>query len=194
VHLNRAHIALTGVPLWITEIVPPKDRGVLSDIHTIFINVGYITASYVGVGFYFYKDASGKEWRGPLAIGCLPCLLCLVWLWFVPGEYDHLSLVPGGSTDADRPKTESPRYLLMKQRPEKAWEIVKTLHTRDDDPHHTFATAEFYQMRKQLAFDRTLKSSYWEMFRRPSYRKRVFMACGLTFTLMSSGVLVINSR
>ena len=87
---HRAFIELTAVPLWITEIVPPKDRGILVDLNAIFINVGYITASYVGVGFYFYKSASVNAWRGPLALGCLPCLICLIWVYFVPGMYNSV--------------------------------------------------------------------------------------------------------
>jgi hypothetical protein len=45
-------IELATVPLYITELVPPKDRGILSDATAIFVNVGYVSASYVGVGFF----------------------------------------------------------------------------------------------------------------------------------------------
>ncbi|RFU26446.1 hypothetical protein B7463_g9886, partial [Scytalidium lignicola] len=165
-------IELATAPLWITELVPPKDRGILSDATAIGVNVGYVSASYVGVGFFYYKDAPLSVWRAPLAIGCLPCLIVLLWVPFIP---------------------ESPRYLLLKDQIDKAWEIVKRLHSTSDDPDHTYARAEFNQMRTQLAIDRGLKSGYIEMFRRPSYRKRVFMGMGLTFALQSSGVLVINN-
>lgn len=43
---------LAAVPLYITELVPPRGRGILSDATAIFVNVGYVSASYVGVGFY----------------------------------------------------------------------------------------------------------------------------------------------
>jgi hypothetical protein len=49
-------------------------------------------------------------------------------------------------------------------------------------------------MHNQLALDQTFKSGYVEMLRRLSYRKRIFMATGLTFALQSLGVLVINSK
>jgi hypothetical protein len=120
-----------------------------------------------------YKNAPLSVWRAPLAIGGLPCLIVLLWVPFIP---------------------ESPRYLLLKNQTDKAWEIVKNLHSTKEDVDHTYARGEFHQMRTQLAIDRTLKSGYIEMFRRPSYRKRVFMGMGLTFALQSSGVLVINSK
>ena len=50
--LVRCFIELATVPLYITELVPPKDRGILSDATAIFVNIGYVSASYVGVGFF----------------------------------------------------------------------------------------------------------------------------------------------
>jgi MFS family permease len=162
-------MCLVAVPLWITEAVPPKRRGVISDINPIFINIGYVSASWIGVGFFYYNNQN--SWRAPIAIGCLPCILCLVSLWFIQ---------------------ESPRVLLLQNRPEEAWNVVKSLHTRHGDC--TFASIEFEQMKQQILFESTLKSGWAEMFRRPSYRKRLLMTVLLLFTLVSSGVLVINSE
>ena len=162
-----------SVPLYITELVPPKGRGMLADIHTIMINLGYMIASYVGVGFYFYTGSGNDIWRAPIAIQCLPCIIVLIGIWWMP---------------------ESPRYLLTKNRTEEAWAIVRNLHSNPKDLDDDFARREFFQMRKQMEIDRELKSSYWEMLRRPSYRKRVFMTVGLIFVIFSSGALVINSK
>ena len=171
--LLRAFIELATVPLWITEVVPPKDRGILCDIHPIFANVGYVTASYVGVGFYYFKTAAGNEWRAPLALGCLPCILGLMSLAFVP---------------------ESPRYLLIRGKTEQAWKIVRDLHHAPNELDHSFAEQEFTLMREQILFETSNKVSVMEMLRTPSYRKRLIIGCGLPFVLMSSGVLVINSK
>ncbi|KAL6246965.1 hypothetical protein RBB50_006272 [Rhinocladiella similis] len=167
-----AFIELTTVPLWITEIVPPKDRGMLSDIHPIFINVGYVTASYVGVGFFYYKTDAGNEWRAPLALGCLPCILHLLSLPFVP---------------------ESPRYLITRGQTEKAWEIVHELHHATNDGDDSFAQSEFQLMREQITLEQEHKVSFLDMLRTPSYRRRLVIGCGLPFLLISSGVLVINN-
>jgi MFS family permease len=154
-------------------VAPPSIRGILGNGTGIFVNIGYITASYLGVGFYYADSTASNIWRWPLAIGCLPCIIGIIWVFYIP---------------------ESPRYLLLKDQTDKAWEIVRSLHSRDDDPIHAYATAEFYQIRKQLEFERTLETSYLSMWKRPSYRKRGFMACGLTFIILSSGSIVINSK
>ncbi|KAI1608338.1 MFS transporter [Exophiala viscosa] len=162
------YMVLTAVPLWITETVPPRGRGVLNDINPIFLNLGYLTASWTGVGIFFYKGPAA--WRIPFAIACGPCLICLLCVWFVP---------------------ESPRFLLLQGRSEEAWKIVSSLHTWHGDD--TFARLEFEQMNQQINFDRSLKGGWREMARRPSYRKRCIMAVILVFTMMNSGILVITN-
>lgn len=162
-------MALTGVPLWIAESVPPKDRGMLLDINPIFNNIGYNAASWIGVGFYYYKGPAA--WRGAIAIGCLFPVLGLISLFYVP---------------------ESPRYLITKDRGDEAWEIVRSLHSLHGD--ESFARREFQQMQSQIAFDRAQRTGWIGMLKRPSYRKRALMAFFLVFTIVCSGILVIGSE
>lgn len=49
--------------------------------------------------------------------------------------------------------------------------------------------AEFYQMQKQTRYDRTLNPSYWQMFKRPSYRKRVILTVGYCILGQSTALL-----
>ena len=153
-----------------SEIVPPADRGRLVDIHAVLLNFGYTLAGYVGVGFYFY--AGGEQWRGAMSFTMLFPAILLAGIYWIP---------------------ESPRYLLSKGRVDEAWEIIHQLHTDPDDASDEFAKREFYQMRKQIELDITMKTSYYEIFRKPSYRKRAMITMYFTFSLISSGVLVINS-
>lgn len=166
----RSFQAITGVPLWISEIVPPRDRGKLSDIHSIMINVGYSIIGYVGVGFFYYD--SPNAWRGPLGITMLPPIIFLCGIWWLP---------------------ESPRYLIQKNRNEEAWTIIHGLHSDTADPTDEFAKREFYQIHKQIRFDRELKTPWRDLWRRKSYRKRAFISCILSFSIMSSGLIVIQS-
>lgn len=69
----------------------------------------------------------------------------------------------------------------MKGRIEDARKVVFKLHARKDDPDNAFARSEFYQMTKQAEIDRELEPGWMEMFRRPSYRKRSFIAMGFAF-------------
>lgn len=81
----------------------------------------------------------------------------------------------------------------MKDRIDEAHNILIKLHSDPSDPDNTFARTEFYQIQKQIAIDKELPSSWYQMFKKPSYRKRAFYAMGTTFFIQCSGVLVINS-
>ncbi|KAK5009960.1 hypothetical protein LTR28_012517 [Elasticomyces elasticus] len=135
------------------------------------LNLGYVVAGYIGLGFYFYSG--GNQWRGPMALQMLFPFILICGLWWMP---------------------ESPRWLLSKDRADEARAVVQRLHVNPTDPNDHFAEDEFDQMRRQIELDRTFKTSYKEIFTRPSYRKRALITMFLTYSLMSSGVLVINSR
>ena len=101
-----------------------------------------------------------------LALQCLPVLLVLIMLFFMP---------------------ESPRWLLMNDRYEEAKRILLQLHTPEE------AEVELAQISNQMQIDRTLPNSYWIMFKKPSYRKRSLLGIGTTCAIQFSGILVINS-
>lgn len=82
---------------------------------------------------------------------------------------------------------ESPRYLMIKDRYEEAEKVLQKLHTPEE------AIIEKNQIRNQMLIDRTLPSSYIDMFKKPSYRKRSLLAIGTTCGIQFSGILVINS-
>ncbi len=77
---------------------------------------------------------------------------------------------------------------------EEAWAVTRRLHSDSGDHGDEFAKREFYQMRKQAEVEATFKTSYVEIFKKPSHRKRAFMTIFFTFSLMSVGALVINSK
>ena len=53
------------VPVWMSEIVPTKNRGALVDLHAACYLAGCMTASWVGLGFYILTPHVFKAWRGP---------------------------------------------------------------------------------------------------------------------------------
>lgn len=125
-----------------------------------------------GLGFYYYKHGSGNQWRAPLAFMALFPIITLACLTKLP---------------------ESPRWLLSKDRGEEAWTIIHDLHHTTEDPYGEFARGEFLQMEQQFALNSSLDASWKIMLTRPSYRKRVFIACFLLSSIYSSGTLVISS-
>lgn len=136
-------------------------------------SVGKLTIrARVGYGFFHWTTGGSNTWRPPLALQCLPPLLLLAGLYWVP---------------------ESPRWLIMKGRREEAEAILMRLHDDGLDPEHRYARAELYQITKQIELDRTFDSSWLHIMRKPSLRKRAFLTIGTTGFVQCSGVLVINN-
>lgn len=97
--------------------------------------MGYLIAACMGRAFI--QTPGNASWRAPLGIYlAIPALMIIVAI-FAP---------------------ESPRWLLMNGRPEKAREVLYKLHTIKGD--RSFADAEFEEMDKQIAIDRTLETSW----------------------------------
>ena len=72
--------------------------------------------------------------------------------------------------------TESPRYLAWVGRNEEALNVILRLHHDPNDPTESAAHAEYTQIVRQVEFDKEAKATYWEMFRRPSWRRRSLLA------------------
>nr|OQO28618.1 hypothetical protein B0A51_03335 [Rachicladosporium sp. CCFEE 5018] len=159
-----AFMILSAVPIWMNEVTPPRNRGMLVDIHGAALLFGYMVAAWIGNGFFYLHTAAA--WRAPMAFQCLPPLILLCLLPFMP---------------------ESPRFLLMHDKHEEAASNLLRLHTREE------AESELAQISAQMQIDRTLPCSYWAMLKKPSYRKRTLLCLGTTCGVQMSGILVINN-
>lgn len=123
------------------------------------------------VGFGCSYSTSDFQWRFPLAFQCLPAIIVLVGIYFLPF---------------------SPRWLLEKERDDEAYEVIKRLHGNigHDD---TFFRAEFSQMREQIRFEKSVTNIGWgEVFRTPSNRKRLLLAVLVQVFTQLSGINVVN--
>lgn len=161
-----AFMILSAVPILMNEIVPVHLRAALVDLHGVFLVLGYAIQGWLGYGFYFWKSGGSKTWRPPIAIQCFFPLCLLILLPFLP---------------------ESPRWLCLQDREDEAEAILLKLHAKADDPNNDIARAEFYQIKKQIAIDKTLGNSWMHIIRKPSYRKRAFLAMGVTGIVQCSG-------
>ena len=71
------------IPLWQSKVAPPHARGLLVGLHGISILIGYYLSTWLGYAFFFV-EASGAQWRIPLAIQMLPPLILACGILFVP--------------------------------------------------------------------------------------------------------------
>lgn len=82
----------------------------------------------------------------------------------------------------------------MKGRDEVALEVLKLLHSKDDDPDHAIAAAELFQIQRQMELDRTFWASWKDICRKPSRIKRFGVAISVFAILQCCGEQVITSE
>ncbi|KAL2840529.1 general substrate transporter [Aspergillus pseudoustus] len=157
------------IPIYNSEIAPSHKRGLIAGLHAQFVGFGFALANWVGFGCSY---STGEfQWRFPLAFQCLPALIILIGIFWLP---------------------YSPRWLLEQERDDEALAVIKRLHGHkgQDD---TLIRAEFHQIREQLRFEKSQYVAGWaDLFNRASNRKRLLLAvCVQAFTQLS-GINVIN--
>ena len=85
------------------------------------------------------------------------------------------------------------RWLALHDRADEAKAVLMRLHDDGTASHHAAAAEEFHVMMHQINIERTLDSSWMNMLRTASLRKRALITLGVTGWIQCSGVLVINS-
>ena len=108
-------------PAYISEIAPARFRGTLSSVQQVAIIFGLFSAF---VSNYFLADFAGSStaefwmgyqaWRWMFWIELIPATLFLVALMFIP---------------------ESPRYLVISRKTEKAKRVLNALYGDDEGQH-----------------------------------------------------------
>ncbi|KAK3696007.1 hypothetical protein LTR37_018225 [Vermiconidia calcicola] len=160
---------VTLVPLYQSEISPPKIRGLLVGMHGVLICVGYTSASWVGVAFYFV-NASGAQWRIPLAIQCIFPLVLAGGVMFLP---------------------ESPRWLIDHDRVEEAFKAFHATHAESSTDKSS--EIEFEKLRQQIRMEENEPKAFKDLWLRPSLRKRCIVGFLTLFAAQGSATLVINN-
>ena len=147
------------------EIAPPKIRGIVVGLQTQLISFGYATSNWVGLFGSFAKG--NGQWRIPLGIQCVPAVVLIVGLAFLP---------------------ESPRWLVSKERYEEAHRVIKKLHS-DIATEEDFSEREFKQIKQQIDYERDVAIKSWSyLFTKASNRRRLFLGIMLQVFLQTTGV------
>jgi MFS family permease len=162
---------VTLAPLYLAEISPPHRRGLVVGAFAFSLGLGTNIVGWVSLGTFYAKNKS-VQWRLPLALACLAPIAMVIGAFFIP---------------------ESPRWLIWNGRNETARQILRRLHKDGSDDTDTAADAEFTQIKRQVEIDTEMRVTYWELFRKPSHRKRTLIVIITMFAYQSTGAFGIGN-
>lgn len=107
-------------PLYISEISIPKYRGRMVALYQLAVTIGFLGAYLINFALLRWSSSepnlsgdwmqlifSAEVWRGMLGMETIPALLFLVAILFIP---------------------ESPRWLILRHKDDRAREILRTMH------------------------------------------------------------------
>ncbi|KAI8139057.1 general substrate transporter [Fennellomyces sp. T-0311] len=140
-----------NITVYQSELSPAHLRGRAVSLQQFSIVFGIMVAFWIGYGC----DAS---WRIPLGIQLAPSVLLFIGCFFLP---------------------YSPRWLCSRGRYDEALETLAKLHA-NGDVNDSYVRQEYDEIMEQIKFENEKAvKSYMELFRSPSTRKRVILACGI---------------
>lgn len=157
------------VPLYNTEIAPPKIRGFMVGLAQQMIGIGFIVANWVGYGCQFIN--SNAQWRIALGLQIVPAFLLLVGIQFLP---------------------YSPRWLIEQGRDEEAHAVVLQLHSKSGSDTE-FAEKEYAQMHDAIRAEMHVRSrNVSDLWSSPAMIRRSLVAIGVQVFGQFTGINVIN--
>lgn len=159
-------------PLYISECAPSGIRGSLIAVQQLLITVGILIASCVNSVLYSLGEGLGDmQWRLALAAQAVPGVLLFVLMLRMP---------------------PSPRWLMKRGREQEALTVLRTLRgTSSGMEADTPVLAEVAEIKAAIVAegDADDSSAWLDLFRQPSVRWRLFLACALQiaqqFTLIN---------
>lgn len=152
------------IPNYCSEIAHPKIRALLAGLQQWNIGLGFVCAQWIGYGSSLVNGPF--SWRFPLSFQVLPGLVLAGGIWFLP---------------------ESPRYLAERGETSASRVVLNKLH-RDQE----LVEAEYRRIQDNLEAERHSRLGWLDLFRQPSLRRRVLLACGIQLFTQTSGINVIN--
>ncbi|CAI7617988.1 unnamed protein product [Penicillium manginii] len=163
-------IMLTIVPVYIAEVSPPDQRGMIVGLQGFMIAIGFFAANWIGYGgAYATGDA---QWRIPLAMQIPGPLALAIGCCFIP---------------------YSPRWLIQKERYQEAQTVLALIHGSCDDG---IVEQDLAQIRAQIHADSSQVTSFrlavTKLLSR-QYLHRTLMACFILVMGQFSGSSVIQN-
>ncbi|RAO73936.1 uncharacterized protein BHQ10_009948 [Talaromyces amestolkiae] len=152
----------------IGELGYPKERPFLTSLFNSSYFIGQIIAASVGLGTV--TIAGNWAWRIPSLLQIAPACVQIATVFFLP---------------------ESPRYLISKDRYDEAQAILVKYHA-EGDANSLFVKAELAQIEKSIKLEmEDSKQSWFDVFKTPGMRRRLFITAFLgLFTQWSGNTLI----
>lgn len=173
--VGGAGIGIVSVvcPLYISEISPASHRGRLVSLYQLAVTTGFLAAylvnyyllnisyDYTSSNEILQKIFGDEAWRGMLGAGALPALLFFVVTFLIP---------------------ESPRWLIVKQKNEKAKSILSRIFSNKAD-----VQAQINETNKVLN-EQSAEKSDWKILLQPGFRNAVLIGCAIAILGQFMGV------
>ncbi|KAF7729905.1 hypothetical protein EC973_003639 [Apophysomyces ossiformis] len=144
------------VPVYQSEVSPPKSRGAHVCFECSLLVVGIGIAYWLEFGLYFVQGEFA--WRFPLAFQNIFAIILIIGTFILP---------------------ETPRWLVAHNRHEEAKEVLARLWT-DGDVNHPRCVAEYEEIRDGIELERREGiSSYKELFSKGKFNNRYRVCLGM---------------
>ncbi|XP_068635664.1 hexose carrier protein HEX6-like [Aristolochia californica] len=151
-----------SVPLYLSEMSPPKYRGAFNNGFQFSIGIGALSANLINYGTE--KIPAGYGWRISLAMAAVPASLLTLGALFLP---------------------ETPNSLIQQDdNHHKALKMLQKVRGTED------VQAELEDLIKANAVAKTVKHPFRNIFRR-TYRPQLVMAIAIPFFQQVTGINVI---
>jgi MFS transporter, SP family, arabinose:H+ symporter len=158
-------------PLYISEVSITQYRGRLVSLYQLAITIGFLGAylvnyqllniakNYTPGNDLISRIFVSEFWRGMLGMSALPSFLFLVIIFTIP---------------------ESPRWLILKHKPERALPVLKSIYRSD-----TLARTQIQETQNVLHNE---KQNEWKFLMKPGIRKAVIIGAAIAILGQFMGV------
>ncbi|KAI1333152.1 general substrate transporter [Xylariaceae sp. FL0255] len=164
-------LAQIASPMLLTEIAHPQHRARLTAVYNCLWNVGAIVVSLISFGTDYID--SNNSWRIPGFLQGFPSVIQILFIWFVP---------------------ESPRYLIAKDKHDRALKILAKYHANGNVNNPT-VQFEYREIKDTIKMEMEAKenSSYFDFFKTKGNRYRFIVLCSLGIFSQWSGNAIISN-
>ncbi|KAL2106732.1 hypothetical protein VUR80DRAFT_6303 [Thermomyces stellatus] len=161
-------VSSSTCPVYQAECSKPRIRGKLVVVGSLCNTAAFCLANWMNYGLYF--EGGPLQWRFPLGFQLIFPIFVATGLLFVP---------------------ESPRWLMMKDRPEEARRVIARLVGKDVPVDHPDVTDEFLSIQSTIQLERQDRVPVKDVFlcrdKAQNFR-RLLLSCGTQFMQQFSGV------